>query len=162
MWNNFTLGDPGDAYERYAVWVDAPEGLWLNVSVYVEDVDDWTAYVYYNVSGATNRLESDDAFDDTFVGDTGSAGYFEVGTFGEGMLFIFDVQRDLGGEGSFDILFDPYTTYSYVYPPQVLYPGAGIASGDWLAASGGVIAGVGITVAAVIVVVYVLKRTGKI
>jgi hypothetical protein len=152
IWSNFTLGDPGDASELYVVRLSAPRGVWMNFSVYAEDVTSWSAYAYQDMNGCPQRLSWND-LDDLFVGSTASEASFQMGSISEDILIAFKVERDLADEGSLDIQISPFETTAFENPPPVkYYSGAGAAvpiGGDWL------LIGAGVAVVAVVVVVAV-------
>ncbi len=160
VWGNFTLGDPGDATELYALRVDCTAGTWMNLSVYADDVSSWTAYAYQNVSGHPQRLQWS-ALDDTLTGSTSSWASFQIGSISEQMLILFKVSRSSAGEGQLNIEITPFLTNQIEYPAAPTYSGYSGGTGDWLAANGLVVAGVAVVaVVAVVIVVLVLKRRG--
>ncbi len=165
VWNNVTLSDPGDNNERYVMEVSCPADTWFNFSIYVEDVDSFTAYVYQDVAGLPQRLSWLD-LGSTFAGSTDSEASFQFGSISSNMLLVFEVDRTLADEGSLDVLITPFVTNDYVYAPSVEYYGEGgvpVPAGTPLDMGGLAIVGVGLVAVVVVVVVVVYARkTGRI
>ncbi|MFW9955196.1 MAG: hypothetical protein ACFFD3_11635 [Candidatus Thorarchaeota archaeon] len=159
VWNNITLGDPGEGNERYTMEVTCPAGVWMNFSVYTEDVDGYTAYVYQYIDGFPQYLRWTN-LDDTLVGSTSSESGFQFGSITTTMLVVFEVDRTLADEGELAILITPFDMNSIQNPPEMMFfGGAGTAAAADL--SGLVLAGGVVAVAAVvIVVVFVAKKRG--
>jgi len=153
-WYNFTLGDPGDAYEYHLLTVDCTEGTWMNVSVYVEDVSDWSCSIYQAVNGTFQRL-SWGSLDNNFVGSYSGESAFQVGSISDILYFVFNIERIQAGEGRLDIEINQFLTNSFEFMPSVMYQGTeepGLDMGMVPLA-----AGAGIAIVAVIIVILKKK-----
>ena len=154
-WYNFTLGDPGDAYEYHVLMVNCSEGIWMNVSVYVEDVSDWECSVYQAVDGRFQRLNWG-SLDDTFVGSSSGESAFQVGSISDMLYFVFDVERILADEGRLDIEITQFLTNNFEFMPPVMYQGAAASGID--ATTLTLVAGGGIAIVAVVIVIIIVKK----
>ena len=159
-WHNFTLGDPGDSSEAYFLTFDCEAGLWMNVSVTVEDVVDWNCAIYQEIDGKMQYL-SWGYLDDTFSGSYTTNATFQFGSISDNVAMAFWVDRALGGEGRLDIAIDPHVTNSFERMVPVTFTGTGPAAAPPVD-MGLAVAGVGIAaVAIVVVVVVILKKKGR-
>ncbi|MHA1577031.1 MAG: hypothetical protein ACTSU3_06690, partial [Candidatus Thorarchaeota archaeon] len=156
--HNFTLGDPSDTYEEYLVTLNAPEGTWLNVSIYVEDVVGWECAIFQTVGQWTQSTGWTDLAD-TFSGLYDNESAFQFGSFGDRITMLFSLERTGIDVGRFDIMIDPLLTNSYEVMPPLTYPGE-IAGGGFGPAPdmGLVLGGVGVAAVVVVIVVVVLKK----
>ncbi|MDF1540821.1 MAG: hypothetical protein P1Q69_18130 [Candidatus Thorarchaeota archaeon] len=164
VWNNVTLGDPGDNNERYVMEISCSADTWFNFSVYVEDVDSFTAYAYQDVEGLSQRLTWD-SLNDLLTGSTGSEASFQFGSISPNMLLVFEIDRTQVEEGRLDVLITPFVTNDYVYAPQVEYfggeTGAGSTSTPLVIDPLLVVGGIAIVAVVVVVAVYA-RKTGRI
>lgn len=163
-WYNFTLAELGDATERYALRITMPAGVWVNVSIYGEDMDDLDIYVYQDIDGCPIYAPWA-TLDNTLVGTIHTEGAFQFGSVSDEILMIFDVSRLLVEEGSLDIGITPFLTNAFEWLPTPDYYNYGDTPGPVPVGMDpglaiGVVAVVGIVV--VVVVVVLLKKQGKI
>ncbi len=152
--HNFTLGDPGESTEIYMLSVDASAGVWHNVTVVVSDVTSWTASVRQEAPFGAQVLRWLD-LDDTLVGSTSDEAAFQFGTLEGQFNLIFYVERVLAGEGSLDVIIEPFTTNVLGSPPPIKYLGLSAESVDDLGPALIVVGGVGAAVAIVAIVYFV-------
>jgi len=157
--HNFTLGDPADTYEQYLVTLDAPEGIWLNVSIHVEDVLDWDCTIF-QTTGQWTQTTDWDYLDDTFSGLYDNQSAFQFGSFGDRITMVFFIERNGSDVGRFDIVIDPMLTNTYEDMPPLMYLGNVAQSGGFELAPdmGLVLGGLGVAVVVVVIVVVVLKK----
>ena len=157
-WYNFTLGDPADAEEYYLLTLNADVGQWLNVSISVEDVDDWEC-VIYQVFDGTPQVLPWSSLDDTFTGDHTGEASFQFGCINETVMLYFWVDRTMADEGRLDIAFDEFTMNTMEYIPPLMYQGAVVASGidPTLIA-----VGVGGVIVVIVVIVIIAKKQGRL
>jgi hypothetical protein len=155
-WHNFTLGDPGEAYEAYHVTFDCEAGLWMNVSVSVEDVDDWACSIYQEIDGKVQYLTWG-YLDDTHSGSYTGESTFQFGSISDNVTMYFWVDRTLGGEGRLDIAIDPHVTNTFERMSPVTYQGTGPATSPPVD-MGPIALGAGIAVVAIVVVVVVILK----
>ncbi len=157
-WYNFTLGDPGESIETYFLNFDCESELWMNVSVTVEDVDDWSCAIYQEIDGKVQLLTWD-YLDDTFSGSYTTNGTFQFGSISDNVTMYFWVDRTLSGEGRLDIAIDPHVTNSFERMSPVQFQGTGTGGGVAPPVDMGLAAaGVGIAAVAIIVVVVVILK----
>jgi len=155
-WYNFTLGDPSDVTENYLLTLNGEVGQWLNVSVSVEDVDDWTCTVYQEIDGTPQVLHWG-TLDSTFTGDYTGEASFQFGCVNETVLLHFWVLRTMADEGRLDIAFDEFTMNTMELMPPLMYQGAVVSSGVDL---GLVAVGVGGAAVVLVVIVVIMKKKG--
>jgi len=155
-WYNFTLGDPADVTENYLLTLNGEMGQWLNVSVSVEDVDDWSCTVYQIRDGNPQILHWS-SLSDTFVGDYTGEASFQFGCINETVMLHFWVLRTMAGEGRLDIAFDDFTMNTMEYMPPLMYQGEVVVSGIDL---GLVAVGVGGAAVIIVVIVIIVKKKG--
>ncbi|MHA1929245.1 MAG: hypothetical protein ACTSV2_11785, partial [Candidatus Thorarchaeota archaeon] len=153
-WYNFTLGEPGDLYEDYLLTVDGEIGQWVNVSVSVEDVVDWTCAIFQEVNGTPQILYWGD-LSDTFSGDYSGDASFQFGCISDTVNLYFMIQRTQAGEGRLDIAFDKFVMNTFEYMPPLTYQGEAVTPGVDL---GIVAVGIGAAVVIVVVIVVILKK----
>ena len=154
-WHNFTLGDPGDSIETYFLTFDAAIGVWMNVSVTVEDVSDWSCAIYQEIDGKMQYL-SWGYLDDTFSGSYTTNGTFQFGSYSESITMYFYIERTLSGEGRLDIAITQHVTNSFERMSPVTFEGTGPTAPQPL--DMGIVAiGAGVAVAAVVVIVVIWR-----
>jgi len=164
VWSNFTLLDTGDVNEHYAVRISGAEGTWMNLSIIVDDVADWEAFVYQDMSGCPQYLPWSGELGYTFVGDFTGESSFQFGGISNDIVLVFHVIRSLSANGSLNIGIMPYMANSYEYLPLPTYYFYGFTPGpaaslviDPLLAVGGLA-----VIAVVVVVVVFARKTGRI
>ncbi len=155
-WYNFTLGDPSDVTENYLLTLNGEMGQWLNVSVSVEDVDDWDCTVYQILDGNPQVLHWS-SLDDTFTGDYTGEASFQFGCINETVMLHFWVLRTMTGEGRLDIAFDDFTMNTLEYMPPLMYQGVAVSPGIDL---GLVTVGIGGAAVIIVVIVIIVKKKG--
>ena len=164
VWANQTLGFPDAGTEYYRFDLTCPEGTWLNVSWWSEDLDTLNnIWIYQNVDGYTSRLD----YTDLGLTKTGTdqEGSFQFGCTGDAVI-IFELDRLQDAEGSLDVLFTPFLTNHFgLYIPIVYVSPSGVT-----AIGGGapvpidplsLVIGVGAVAVVVVVVLVVLKKKGR-
>jgi len=164
VWNNFTLDEEGDSNELYVLRLDVPAGVWMNVSTWGSDIDDMEVYLYQNVDGCPIYTPYTD-LTDTLVGTLYTEGSFQFGSVSDEVMLVFDVDRDLLGEGSLNVSIQTFMTNEFEWIPIPSYYSFGgtpgpVEPGIDPALAIGAVAVVGIIV--VVVVVIVLKKKGTI
>ena len=162
VWANQTLGYPDAGTEYYRFALTCPEGTWMNVSWWSEDIDTINnIWIYQNVNGYTSRLDYTDLAE-TQTGDD-QEGSFQFGCTGNAII-IFDLDRLSVDEGSLDVLFTPFLTdYFNMSIPLVYVSPSGTTGGGTPAAIDPLLVagGVGAVAVVVVVVLVVLKKQGK-
>jgi hypothetical protein len=156
-WYNFTLGDPGDAYEDYLLTLTSEVGKWIEVSVSVEDVDDWTCTVYQEY-GDTPQILQWSSLSTTFEGSYTGEASFQFGCINETVLLHFWVDRTMADEGRFDLAFEEFTMNTFEYMPPLMYQGAVVVSGVDM---GLVAVGAGGAIIVLVVIVVIAKKQGR-
>lgn len=166
VWANQTLGFPDAGTEYYKFEVTCPEGTWLNVSWWSEDIDTINnIWIYQNIDGYNSRLDYDNDIPVTQIGND-DEGSFQFGCAGP-LVIMFELDRDGIAEGSLDVLFTPFLTNHFDLDIPVVYVSPSeVIGGDFagiLAPIDPLTLGLGIGgVAVVVVVLVVLKKKGKI
>ncbi len=153
--HNFTLGDPGDAQELYKLSIDCPAGVWYNVSVYCEDVTDYTAMLYQDLGSEGIQLLSWSYLDDTLTGMTYNESSFQFGSISGTIELRFTINRAMVEEGVLSIEITPFTTNTPDMLPDIMYPGDGPSGAAMIPMDSTLLIVAGIAVAAVAVVVIV-------
>ncbi len=161
--HNFTLGDPGDAQEYYALTLTCPVGVWMNLSIITEDVLNYTVTAYQNVDGKPFKLPWTNYLDEEFTGDVTNESSFQFGSLASTIRLEFRIWRELADEGVLSIEVIPLTTNLLLTMPDVNYPEATSGAGEVVPMdySGLLIGGAvvtGVVVIAAVVIVYLRRR----
>ncbi|TXT55309.1 MAG: exported protein of unknown function [Candidatus Thorarchaeota archaeon] len=162
VWANFTLGDPGDAMEYYWLVINCSEGVWMNFTVYTDDVTDYRfAALQESKRGCPQILEWDDISGGS-AWSSATEAWYEFGSMSDQIILYIEIDRDLLDEGSFDILIQPYTT-NHRESPVLQYAGyvPGTGGFDILGQNMPLIIG-GVAVAAIVIVVLVAWKKGML
>ncbi|MFW9849236.1 MAG: hypothetical protein ACFFF4_08845 [Candidatus Thorarchaeota archaeon] len=162
-WSNFSLWTYGDNNEYYALHLTGAEGVWMNISLLMDqtELNDMWIYAYQDIDGCPQRLNWD-YLDDNFLGDLYN-GSFELGGISNDILLVFNVMRYLNVNTTLSIGIDPLTVNELVYLPVPTYYGYGSVPGQVVGIDPALaIVGVGIIAVVVVVVVVVLKKRGTI
>ncbi|MFW9920456.1 MAG: hypothetical protein ACFFED_12710, partial [Candidatus Thorarchaeota archaeon] len=116
VWANFTLDATGENDELYVVRMSVATGVWMNLSIYGEDMDDLDIYLYQNMDGCPIYLPWTD-LDDTLTGTITTEASIQFGSASSEILIVFDVDRTLSDEGRLDIGIQTFMTNSFEWLP---------------------------------------------
>ncbi|MGY5857883.1 MAG: hypothetical protein RTU63_00830 [Candidatus Thorarchaeota archaeon] len=144
--------DDADAWEYYYLELNLTMGVWYNVSVITEDVDDFDFTLLHNIGGRIHHTPWED-LDDNEVGAIDTELVFEFGSLTENPVFFLDVFRTLSDDGNLTIHIEPFVTNTLGDLPDLVPTSdvfAGLIAATPYIAVGGIIV-------VVVVVVYIKK-----
>ena len=144
--------DGADAWEYYYLELNLTMGVWYNVSIVTEDVDDFNIDLFHNIDGRIHVTQWSDLADNE-VGAIDTELIFEFGALTENPVFFLDMFRTLSEDGNLTIRIDPFVTNTVGDLPELVAtsdPLAGLVAATPYIAVGGIIV-------VVVVVVYVKK-----